>query len=140
MIKIPTNAKADPTAIRVMLGIERRRESFRCTEFASALLETLFVDEGAGDVDVIVVEGKDVVVIGMEDKDASAAESACETGGSMNKVEPAGGEREVCLVPVSGTGSGIEVVSATSADAFMRYFLRDLSISGFSPSPEKSLG
>jgi hypothetical protein len=99
-------------------------------------VDALLVDEGARDIEVIAaVVGKYAVVVG--DIDASAAESACETGGSINGVEPAGGGRDVYSMPVSGTGSGIEVVSAVSAVVFLACFWLDL-ISSF--PPERFLG
>jgi hypothetical protein len=138
-IKIPRSAKADPTEIRTVLVVDRRKEFCRCVEVASALLvDALLVDEGARDIEVIAAVVEEYAV-SVGDIDASAAESACDTGGSINGVEPAGGAREVYLIPMSGTGSGIEVVSAVSAIVFLACFWLDL-MSSLPPLPERFLG
>jgi hypothetical protein len=102
-------------------------------------VDALLVDGEAGDIEVIVVLGEYTIVV-EDDMDASAAESACETGGSIDKVEPAGRAREVYPMPVSGTGSGIEVVSAVSAFGLLAYFWLDLPTSSVPVLPEKSFG
>jgi len=55
-IKIPRSAKADPTEIRTVLAVDRRKDVCWCVEVASALLvDALLVDEGARDIEVMAV-------------------------------------------------------------------------------------
>jgi hypothetical protein len=86
----------DPAAIKAILAIERIRVC-SCAE-AAPLVDALFVDvvdEMLGEIEVEVVVGiADVAVEGILAIEASAALSACETGGKMNNVEPVGGAKE----------------------------------------------
>lgn len=75
------------------------------------------------DVKDKVMSGTGAVVV--EARDASATDRACDTGGRVNVVEAAI-LAEVCegltWMPVSGIGSGIEVVSAETFSIFFLAF------------------